>query len=342
MAALELTSSDYRRVVREQLRIADDRRSGVLVEGLRPRSKATGLGAAASKLEYRTHHVQTTNDQLIQVDFTEPIEGLHWRLDLLDFGDGYHEATAVMLEKPRTKKKKKINNKKEKNKDEFRDDMSSENLARSVIRAKRNMRHKCFMMKADRLLTLTTRKSIADRSEFQSCMDRFRRLVKAHYGDKFCAIVVFEEHDSDKTSEGKRGAHHGHMALNRYYDINLLRSFWNKAVTGEGWYKGCGREMAANVQITSPRKGVFNRHKIASYLAKYMIKDMAKQKKNAKRFMSWGDIRKPKRKTFFVAPCYDPFYVIKKIIEHVTGKVFTRFFERSEGVIEMIWYSTSM
>ena len=293
-----------------------------------------GARSGALSLEVRTHNEQSVLSTSPIYSFDPPVGSPYWRIDIFDFGEDkpnkpYIEVQAINYEekpcvKVKKEKKKRIGVK-------AREDMDYEDLTRSETRAKKEMRRKVLMMKADRMLTLTTRGCIEDRKEFWKIVDRFRRLVQKHYGkDEFQAIVVLELQ--------KRGAYHAHIALNKYYSVEVLRGYWTKAISGKMWHKGCGWESPGNVDMTRRRKGFWNRHKIAGYMAKYMKKEFESNPINSKRYTSWGKIERPARMTIYFPVMFDPHYLIKKTVEDLMVVKLKPGFETTVAGFELIWF----
>lgn len=249
-----------------------------------------------------------------KIVYLEPLEGPHWRIKVRNFGDGCIEALGVLMDgKPENRKRKPKG-------EGLREQMDVKELEKCNRRARRAMRHKVMMMKADRLLTLTTRECIEDREEFMRALKRFLRLCREQFGS-FVYVCVLELQE--------RGAYHAHLALNRFYNVNVLRHLWKKAVGGD-----------ANVDMTSPRRGFWNRHKIAGYLAKYMSKDLEGQRMNTKRYMSSEGIEKPVELEFFMPVAWDVFYLLKQVVEVITGVPMRRWFESKDGGIPIIWFAS--
>ena len=297
-----------------------------------------GEQSGVTNLEIRTHNVQLVQFPPSLSSFDQPSDGGYWRIDLDIFGEDkpgkpYIEVQAISYEqKPYKKLKKKRKEKLEGEEEKkMRKDMDYEDLLRSVCRSKKEMRKKVLMMRADRMLTLTTREGVEDRGSFLKIMDRFRRIVQKHFGkDEFQAVVVLELQE--------RGAYHAHMALNKFYNIKLLRGFWTKALTGKYWHKGCDWEMPGNVQMSSPRKGFWNRHKISKYMAKYMAKEFEDHPISCKRYTSWGKIDRPARVTIYMPRLLDPHYFIKKEVEYLMGVKLKPGFETTVAGFELIWF----
>jgi hypothetical protein len=97
---------------------------------------------------------------------------------------------------------------------------------RSARRAKRAIRFACKTAEFDRMVTLTTKDNFT-RNEIQRLVENFIKLLRHACGGKIDYIVVPEKHDSEKTSEGKRGSHHVHIAIRGRQDYKLLVSIWH-------------------------------------------------------------------------------------------------------------------
>jgi len=160
--------------------------------------------------------------------------------------------------------------------------------ARAVAarRAKTNVRRLAKMLQADCMLTLTYRENMMDfdrlEADFKAFRSRLRSLGEFHY------VATVERQE--------RGALHIHIAcqhfpawLNnehgtRVRSYNLIRSMWRRVV---------GRENG-NVDLTKPR-GRNWAHKIASYISKYVSKNIEDARFNKKSYWSSRGIPKPKK-----------------------------------------------
>ncbi|MGC2457047.1 MAG: hypothetical protein WA435_03520 [Gallionellaceae bacterium] len=140
-----------------------------------------------------------------------------------------------------------------------------ENRARGARRAKKKIRHACKSAKFDRMLTLTSRDAIFDRSIFQRMIEKFIRLTRKASGDAMPYVLTVEKHDSAKTSEAKRGSLHAHIAVRGRQDYKLLQSIWN--------YRVCGGNGFVRVSNGSKKMSASS---IASYISKYIGKSFNK------------------------------------------------------------------
>ncbi|HEY9758853.1 MAG TPA: hypothetical protein V6C97_27035, partial [Oculatellaceae cyanobacterium] len=263
------------------------------------------------------------------VYWTEP-QGPCWRVDLVDLGDGVVEAIATYQPEPlnlRRKSKIDLNNdsvpewlreevkrqKEEaakKRKDRKEMGVSEENRIRADRRARRQMRHKVMMMKADRLLTLTTRECYS-RKELEKVFGRWTRRMRKQFPD-FQYIAVFENHKT-------RDASHIHLALNQFYNVTIMRYHWHRALGWEG--KGIARDSDSpgNVHVSQKRQGYWDRHGIAKYLAKYMAKDAESNEAFSKRYVSSQNIQKPLKYIIWIPVSLQPRWAIKELIEKLFG-----------------------
>lgn len=287
---------------------------------------ALAPAAPAARLVSGTHCDQGVK-ALSLVDMVEP-NGPCWRVNILDFGGGVFEALAVYQSEKFENRL--VNGEKKKT---SREDMSEENRGRSEARARKEMRHRVMMMKADRLLTLTARADIQDREIFEKAVAKMTRSCRKQWGDKFQYVLVYERHKEN------REGFHCHMALNQYFNVNLLRYFWHRALGWAGKGIAKGSDSPGNVDMTSPRKGFWERHKIAKYLSKYMSKGIQGDI-NAKRYMSSQNIAKPRKLTFFVPVCTNPFWFIRDLVQRVTNEKICKVWESNGGIRPMFWYST--
>lgn len=163
---------------------------------------------------------------------------------------------------PRTRTKRGESEKRESNEDD------------AGRRAKKNVRHRCKAIGADRMVTLTYRENMLDRDRALKDWDAFRRrLGKVK---QFDYVAVIEEQD--------RGALHFHVAVRGKQSYQLLRSVWQRIVGQDDQ----GRQMG-QVNVRDPHKfgfGSKGAHKIASYIAKYCGKEMNSRDLNQKRYFA--------------------------------------------------------
>jgi hypothetical protein len=148
-------------------------------------------------------------------------------------------------------------------------------------RAKKNVRHRCKTIGADRMVTLTYRENMTDRQTALKHWDAFRRRVgKVNH---FHYVAVIEEQE--------RGALHFHIGVHGRQSYALLRSIWQSILGKDAE----GREMG-QVNVRDPHRfgfGCKGAHKIASYIAKYCGKEMNSRDLNQKRYFSSKGIPVP-------------------------------------------------
>ena len=158
------------------------------------------------------------------------------------------------------------------------------NRERAARRAKRKIRHSCKSARFDRMLTLTTRNAIFDRDEFQRMIEKFIRLVRKASGDALPYVLTLEKHDSEKTSEAKRGSLHAHVGVRGRQEYKLLQSVWN--------YRVCGGQGFVRVSNGSKKMSV---GRIASYISKYISKTISDVAANKKSYWISHNIAAPVR-----------------------------------------------
>lgn len=283
------------------------------------RPKARRQPRLALKLVYRTHNDQQPSKLIENV---EPA-GTCYRVDVRDFGDGIVELVASRQQEPMKKRKHTSDDSRDKGK---RKEMNENDLLKSVLRAKRQMRSKILMMGASRMLTLTYRENKTDLAECWKDLRRFVRLVKKQIPDfQYIAVPEFQ----------KRGAVHFHIAVKGFYNYNLMRFLWRKAICGNG------TETVGAANFTSPRKGSeWRRAALSRYMAKYMSKGIESQEKNKKRYSSSQDISDPEKTTFWLLPSDCIFYRLTQIMDSVCSSGMKRFHEVLGADRPIVWMAS--
>lgn len=139
-------------------------------------------------------------------------------------------------------------------------------------RAKKNVKHCCKTIGADRMVTLTYRENMVDREQalkhWKAFCRRLSKVASFHY------VAVIEEQE--------RGALHFHVAVRGRQSYVLLRSIWQRVLG-----TGPDGEQMGQVHVRDPNKfgfGVKGAHKIASYIAKYCGKEMQCRTLDQKRY----------------------------------------------------------
>lgn len=158
------------------------------------------------------------------------------------------------------------------------------NRERAARRGKKKIRFACKSAGFDRMVTLTTRQAIFDRDVFQKMTEKFIRLVRKATGNYISYVLVLEKHDSEKTSEAKRGSLHAHVALKGRQDYKLLQSIWN--------YRICDGRGAVHVTNGSRK---LSASRIAGYISKYASKSISDVSFNKKSYWISRNIDKPVR-----------------------------------------------
>lgn len=139
-------------------------------------------------------------------------------------------------------------------------------------RAKRRVRHKCKLLKAKYMLTLTTKEIITDTKVMQRYLQEFVRRIRKVTNFEYVATHELQ----------KRGALHLHIAVANRQDYKLLWSIWHRVV-GEG---------QGRVHVTSGSKKA-STNRIASYISKYIAKSFEDGELNKKRYWASKGIGEP-------------------------------------------------
>ena len=182
----------------------------------------------------------------------------------------------------------------------------ADNWARSVRRAKQQVRFGLKAIGADHLLTLTYRTAenapMDDLDRLRADFDRFRRLVKkgvpacgkwtAHGGIReWRYVAIREKHEN--------GSYHLHIGVSGRQDINFIRRCWFVAVGGN--QDDSGEDTKGNIDVRGPSKrwgaktAEWRCDKLAGYMTKYLHKtfDEAGEPKGSKRYWAGRSNEKP-------------------------------------------------
>jgi len=157
------------------------------------------------------------------------------------------------------------------------------NAERSGRRARQRCRWLLKAIGADRMLTLTWRENITDPSKAKEQLKTFVRFCRERYPEwRYCGVPEKQE----------RGAYHWHIGVRGFYDVNVLRGLWWRALghrvrfegtrpfvllsTGE-WSSAPGVESRGTVNLRLPkvrgRKArTWTPDRMAAYMAKYISK----------------------------------------------------------------------
>ncbi|KVL95491.1 hypothetical protein [Burkholderia stagnalis] len=192
-----------------------------------------------------------------------------WVVRGRNFGDGQVEVTATRFDRymgalslnarPKAKRGE--------------SDNSEANLMDAAKRAKQQVRLRCKAIGADRMTTLTYRENMEDKARLKRDFDAFRRRVSKLSDFQYVAVAERQG----------RGAWHLHIAVKGRQNYRVLRSIWQSIV-------GAGN---GNIHVRNPFREKGLRHKLASYLAKYITKDFAEHALNEKRYWTSRGVAVP-------------------------------------------------
>lgn len=213
-----------------------------------------------------------------------------WRLKIQPFTQGGFEAKAVLVN--RNHLNRLINANHERSKRPVPKDRNAADIQRdrekAAYRAARKVRHFSIEIRADRLLTLTSRNLLTDYDRVITTWKRFMRILD-RANAKFEYVAVPELHAN--------GEHyHIHAAINGFVRADLLRRCWQIALGGKGDEKGT--DALGNVDIKQ-RKGKFQDSRkrcigIARYISKYITKSYLEHHQfNRKRYWVPRTIKLP-------------------------------------------------
>ena len=213
-----------------------------------------------------------------------------WRLKIQPFTQGGFEAKAVLVNRNHLNRLVNLNRERgkrpaPKEKDEA---TTQRDLEKCAYRAARRVRQLCIEIRADRLLTLTTRNLLREYDDVTSAWKRFMRILES-INEKFDYVAVPELH--------KNGEHfHIHAAINGFSRDETLRRCWQIALGGKGNEKGA--EAIGNVNIKRNKRNLFDKNKqtigIAKYISKYITKSYLEHHRfNRKRYWAPRSIKLP-------------------------------------------------
>jgi hypothetical protein len=209
-----------------------------------------------------------------------------WVIRGRNFGEGQVEVTATRFDRymgaqglslmPRAKRGESEN--------------TEQNLMDAAKRAKQQVRLRCKAIGADRMITLTYARNMTDKVQLKKHFDAFRRRLSNI--QQFAYVAVAERQ--------KRGAWHLHIAVKGRHNYRVLRSIWC-SVIGEN----------ARVHVKNPFREKGLRHKLASYIGKYITKDFAEHALNEKRYWTSRGIGIPEQLSIAHLLCDDAADAIK-------------------------------
>ena len=133
------------------------------------------------------------------------------------------------------------------------------NQLRATRRAAAHIRRDLLTIGADRMLTLTYRENMTDRTRAIADLIRFNRAMRQRF-ENWASVSVLEWQ--------VRGAAHFHVGISGFYDVTVVREVW-RSIVGEG-----------NIDIRFKPDGRGNAcSKLAAYMGKYLQKDLDEGRK---------------------------------------------------------------
>ncbi|WP_346779022.1 hypothetical protein [Burkholderia sp. Ac-20384] len=150
---------------------------------------------------------------------------------------------------------------------------ADKSLRTSIERSKRMIRKRCKQIRADRMLTLSTRLNETRIEVWARWWDAFRRRLNKLQDFHYVAVLERQE----------RGAWHIHVAVHGRQNWKLLRSIWLSVIAKDGTVNNSiGRASCLFRKVGG--KGRAMRHRIATYIAKYVGKGAHDAGFNKKRY----------------------------------------------------------
>ena len=226
---------------------------------------------------------QTINQPIFDQD-------LQWRLKIQPFTKGGFEAKVVLVN--RNALNRLVNANRDRGLRTLPKERDEGDIIRdrekAAFRAARKVRHFAIEIRADRLLTLTSRGLLTDYDQVIATWKRFMRVLEAANA-KFDYIAVPELH--------KSGEHyHIHAAINGFVKADLLRRCWQIALGGKGNERGS--DALGNVDIKQQKRHILDPIKqtvgIARYISKYITKSYLEHHQfNRKRYWVPRSIKLP-------------------------------------------------
>ena len=190
-------------------------------------------------------------------------------------------------------------------------------------RAKRRVRHKCKLLKARYMLTLTTKEIITDVDKMQKYFQEFVRRIRL-----VCDFQYVATHELQK-----RGALHLHIAVANRQDYKLLWSIWHRVV-GEG---------QGRVHVTSGNKKA-SVNKIAAYISKYIAKSFESGELNKRRYWASKGIGEPMKEVHLLRKNWEFGQVLAFIVElcDERGIPFDLTYNWCQGKKGLFWMALSV
>jgi len=175
------------------------------------------------------------------------------------------------------------------------------NMERSIRRAKQAVRWRVKGQSLDHLLTLTVRDNLTDVDALKKIWKRFVESIKDRSPGKEWPYVAAVEAQ-------ERGALHIHVAVKGRQDVNKLRGLWWRALGARvKWSRGVpcclSEQTPGNIDIRGPKKSAskWRGRSLASYLAKYIGKELHQGGKGSRRYWATTGFVVPRQEVFLEA-----------------------------------------
>lgn len=197
-------------------------------------------------------------------------------------------------------------------------------------RAKTKVRRLAKMLQADCLLTLTYRECMTDYARVEADFKAFRERLRA-VGD-FHYVATLEVQ--------RRGALHVHIACQQFpawlqnetgarvRSWNLIRSMWRRVVGKDN----------GNVDFTRPR-GRNSAHRIASYISKYVSKNLEEARFNKKSYWASRGISKPNQYKIYFKADTDTFDIVVLVAQEFSMRGFDDITQYHDRLNSFYWFS---
>lgn len=169
---------------------------------------------------------------------------------------------------------------------------AAKSLKTSIERSKRMIRKRCKAIRADRMLTLSTRDNETRLEVWAKWWDEFRRRMNKLQDFHYVAVLERQQ----------RGAWHIHVAVSGRQNWKVLRSIWLSVISKAGT-DGAVNDSFGNGKLRAlfrkiGGKGRSMRHRIATYIAKYVGKDADATTFNKKRYWTSKGVVLPETTTY--------------------------------------------
>lgn len=172
------------------------------------------------------------------------------------------------------------------------DQEREDSIRRSVERSKRMVRLAALQIRADRLVTFTTR-GVYDRPTLVVVWDRFLRLVR-RVCPGFLYVAVPEPHKENPEHL------HVHAAVHGWVNVKVLRRCWHAAIlsvdagararcaASPSGVRGSGSPGNVDVSYKGRCKDLKSARRIAAYIGKYISKELVPIFNKKRYFLSKG------------------------------------------------------